>query len=142
METLTNASPIAIASNTVLAIAIVWIIWQLFVLRQAATQGSSIFPAMIPAVFIFAGAITTVELLHLSPLHLIWLFIVSFLLGLVAIMVPPVQSLSMGFFTLLAMTATASANAENTDVPESSKPSSKVKPSDKPSKKSTKGFGI
>jgi len=65
-----------------LVIAIFWAFWQLLSLRDAAINGKSIFPAMIPSFFLFVGAIAIVLLLHLSPLHLIWLAVVCFFAGL------------------------------------------------------------
>jgi hypothetical protein len=145
METLLNASPITIARNTVLVIAIASVIGLVFSLRQDVIQGDSIFPATIPILFLFAGAIVGVELLHVSPFHLLWLFIVSLLLGSVAIMVPPIQTLSMSFLAFLAMTTPNPDITEgSTSQPSRSKKSAKS--ASKKSKSSSKraqnqGFG-
>jgi hypothetical protein len=138
METLMNATPIEIASNTVLAVAIIGMVGLLFALRQAAIQGGGIFPAIIPTLFIFTGAIAGVELLHVSPFHLIWLFILSLVLGIAAIMVPPIQTLSMGFLVLLKMTE---LGPDHPEITSTSKPTpSRSKPKSTRSK-SSKGFG-
>lgn len=128
-----NATLIQIANGTTLGIAIAWVIWQLFSLRRAATQGGDIFPAIIPTLFIFMGAIAVVELLHFSPLHLIWLFAVSLLMGVAAIISPTVQNLSMSFLGLLTATSTVKESAE-----EKTSQTSQTQPK---TKKSSKGFG-
>ena len=87
-----------------LVIAIFWALWQLLSLRDAAINGKDVFPAMIPALFLFVGAIATVLLLHVSPLHLIWLAVVCFFAGLPALIIPPIQGASMAFLVLLAAT--------------------------------------
>jgi hypothetical protein len=103
----------ATVETITLVIAIFWALWQLLSLRDAAINGEGVFPAMIPSFFLFVGAIATVLLLHLSPLHLIWLAVVCFLAGLPVMLIGPIQEASMGFFVLLAMTGKPSKDEES-----------------------------
>jgi hypothetical protein len=103
----------ATVETITLVIAIFWALWQLLSLRDAAINGESVFPAMIPAFFLFVGAIATVLLLHLSPLHLIWLAVVCFFAGLPVMLIGPIQEASMGFFVLLAMTGKPNEKEES-----------------------------
>ena len=50
----------ATVETITLVIAIFWALWQLLSLRNAAINGEGVFPAMIPAFFLFVGAIATV----------------------------------------------------------------------------------
>jgi membrane protein implicated in regulation of membrane protease activity len=95
----------------------------------------------------FVGAIATVLLLHLSPLHLIWLAVVCFFAGLPVMLIGPIQEASMGFFVLLAMTGKPSEDEESSknqettdqnfqDILEKSAPQNSRK-----SSKNAKGFG-
>lgn len=105
-----HVTPMQIANNTVLAIAIAWVVWQFFSLWRAATRSGNVFPATIPTLFIFAGAIAGVELLHVSPLHLIWLSVVSFAIGIFAITFPFVQALSLNVLKLMLLVSDRSGD--------------------------------
>lgn len=140
MEYLTSITPWQIVNNTVLAIAIAGVIWQVFSLRQAVIQDKIVIPFEIPMLFIFVGAIVGVELLQVSPLHLIWLLPVSFLLGLAAILIPFIQDLSLDFLELLAMTSLS----KETAIPAPSAKRAQAEPRFKSSStqpKPGKGFG-
>jgi hypothetical protein len=67
METLKTVAPLQMAAYSVLALAIAWVLWELLCLHRAVRAGTAIFPATIPTLFIFSGAIVGVELLHRSP---------------------------------------------------------------------------
>jgi ABC-type nickel/cobalt efflux system permease component RcnA len=45
----------------------------------------------------------TVVLLHLSALHLIWLFLVSIILSVLALMLPWIQTISLGIYLLISV---------------------------------------
>ena len=101
-----------VAERITLGIAVFWALWQLLSLRYCAVNSKGIFPAMIPSFFLFVITIATVLIFHLSPLHLIWLAIACFFLGLPAILFPPIQLASMRFLALLAMTKISEASKE------------------------------
>jgi hypothetical protein len=115
METLKTVAPLQMAAYSVLALAIAWVLWELLCLYRAVRTGTSIFPATIPTLFIFSGAIVGVELLHRSPLHLIWLFALSWLLGLIAIISPFVQQVSLEFLELLCFRSSSIASQTTPD---------------------------
>ncbi|MGJ3250630.1 MAG: hypothetical protein ACFE0J_05815 [Elainellaceae cyanobacterium] len=102
-----------IAENIVLGIAILSVLWLTLSLRHSALDGGGLFPALIPMALLWIVAIAIVLTFHLSPFHLIWLFILGIPLSLIAIMIPPVQSLSMGFLILLSMTGASQGEQEN-----------------------------
>jgi hypothetical protein len=137
----------ATVETITLVIAIFWALWQLLSLRNAAINGEGVFPAMIPAFFLFVGAIATVLLLHLSPLHLIWLAVVCFLAGLPVILIGPIQKASMGFFVLLAMTGKPHEDEESRKSQETTNQNfqdileKSTQPNSQKSSKNAKGFG-
>lgn len=137
----------ATVETITLVIAIFWALWQLLSLRDAAINGESVFPAMISSFFLFVGAILTVLLLHLSPLHLIWLAVVCFFAGLPIMLVGPIQEASIGFFVLLAMTGKpreneeSSKNQETIDKDFQEISGTLIQSNSRKSSKNTKGFG-
>jgi hypothetical protein len=124
-----------IAENITLAIAIFLVLWQILSLRNAVVNGGSIFPAMIPSLMFFTISIAVVLALHISAFHLVWLFLVCFILGIVAIVSPQVQALSMNLVALLAMTGTHGEDEKerNSDLPVFTNP--------KKMKEKARGFG-
>ena len=128
-----------IAENTTLAIAIVWVLWQILSLRDAAVNGKGIFPAIIPSSILFGVSIALVLFFHLSPFHLLWLSIACFVFGFLAIILPPVQSLSMSLLAFLAMTSTSETDRDDEIVSELPIFSEKSKP--KKSQGDKRGFG-
>jgi hypothetical protein len=101
-----------IAENTVLATAVVWIIWQVLSLRNMALNGVSIIPPAITSLIIFIIFLALVVAFQLSSFHLIWLFLLSLVLGFVAIIFPVGQKIAMGFLGILAMTGKSQEEAE------------------------------
>jgi hypothetical protein len=93
-----------IAENTILATAVVWIIWQVLSLRNMALNGGSIIPPAITSLIIFIIFLALVVAFQLSSFHLIWLFLLSLMLGFVAIIFPVGQKIAIGFLGILAMT--------------------------------------
>ncbi len=53
------------------------------------------------SIILFIISIVIVVIFHFSPFHLIWLAVASFFLGIVSIMLPPVQGLSFIFLGLV-----------------------------------------
>jgi hypothetical protein len=101
-----------IAENTVLATAVVWVLWQVISLRNMALNGGSIFPTGITSLIIFIIFLALVIALQLSSLHLIWLFFLSLVLGFVAIIFPVGQKIAIGFLGILAMTGKSQKETE------------------------------
>ncbi len=132
-----------VAEKTTLAIAMLWALLQLLSLRNGAVNGDGVFPAMIPAFFLFVLSIAVVLIVHLSPLHLLWLAVACFLLGLLAIMLPPVQFLSTLFFALLAKTGfSETARSDNGKTIPDFASIAKIKQQEKKQSSSkAKGFG-
>lgn len=101
-----------IAENTVLVTAVVWILWQVISLRNMALNGGGIVPPAITSLIIFIIFLALVVAFQLSSLHLIWLFILSLVLGFVAIIFPVGQKIAMGFLAILAMTGKSKEETE------------------------------
>lgn len=95
-----------IAEKITLIASILWVIWSMLSLRNAVLEGGGIFPASITSVLLFIIGIVTILIFHLSPLHLIWLFILSFPLGLLAITTPIGQQIGIGVLALFSLTRT------------------------------------
>ena len=128
-----------LAENITLAVAILWALWSLLSLRNAAVNGGAIFPAFITWLLLFMMSIGGVLAFHLSPLHLIWLAFLCFGLGFIAIITPLGQGIAMRFLGLLAMTSGRQDNDE-TDIPVNESKVSE-KPESKRSAKRPRGFG-
>ena len=98
-----------IAEKITLSTSIFWVIWSMLSLRNAVVEGDGIFPASITSVLLFLIGIVTILIFHLSPLHLIWLFVLSFPLGLLAMMTPIGQQIGIGVLALFSLTKTEEA---------------------------------
>lgn len=98
-----------IAEKITLTASILWVIWSMLSLRNAVLEGGGIFPASITSVLLFIIGIVTILIFHLSPLHLIWLFILSFPLGLLAMTTPIGQQIGIGVLALFSLTRTEDA---------------------------------
>ena len=99
-----------IAEKITLSTSIFWVIWSMLSLRNAVVEGDGIFPASITSVLLFLIGIVTILIFHLSPLHLIWLFVLSFPLGLLAMMTPIGQQIGIGVLALFSLTRTEDAD--------------------------------
>ena len=77
-----------IISHGVAVLAIVWTLWQLVHVRKQLRSGAIVVPPFVTATLVFALCIVVVMLTGVSPLHLVWLFPVSFLVGLVLLVFP------------------------------------------------------
>ena len=93
-----------IAENTVLVTACLWVVWQVLSLRNMALNGGAIIPPAITSLIVFIIFLALVVAFQLSSFHLIWLFVLSLVLGFVAIVFPVGQKMAMGFLAILAMT--------------------------------------
>ena len=93
-----------IAENIVLVIAVLWVIWQVLSLRDRVFNGGEIIPPEITSLLIFMIFMALVVALPISSLNLIWLFVLSIVLGLITMTFPLGQTIGMGFLFLLSMT--------------------------------------
>ena len=90
-----------IVEKLILAIAIVWTIWRIFDIRSKAINGEIIIPPFIASLLIFILFIVSLIILGASPFHLLWLFPLSLLLGIVVLLFPFGRKFIMTFLTIL-----------------------------------------
>ncbi|WPF87394.1 hypothetical protein WEU38_11280 [Cyanobacterium aponinum AL20118] len=102
-----------LAQNITLVIAILWALLQIFSIRYSLSNTGGVFPASISSLLLYFVSIAVVLGFHLSPFHLIWLAIVSLVLGFPLMIFPPVYSLCIAFLGLLAMTTSLPDNDDN-----------------------------
>ncbi|PAX57189.1 hypothetical protein [Brunnivagina elsteri] len=133
---------LAIAEKTTLIVAILLVAWSALSFRYAIANGGSIFPASMTTLIFFSIAIAVISIFHFSPLHLIWLLFLSFVIGFVAIMFPLGQQVAIGFLALLAMTGSQDTTQDEDD---GEKKESNPIPFDKPKSgiklPKSRGFG-
>ena len=91
-----------ILGKVILILAIIWPVWQIFNIRKHVINGGIIMPPFITTLFVFIIFVLIVIVFKLSPFHLLWLFLLSFVIGIVLIVFPPVQKITMGFLAILA----------------------------------------
>ena len=92
----------AILSFLILAIAMLWVAWHMFFIRRALRHGEPVMPPAFAATSLFALSIGLVVCLDVSFLHLVWLFPLSFFLGLVVLFFPLGVRVIMACMGLLA----------------------------------------
>jgi hypothetical protein len=92
-----------IAETITLTAAVLWIIWQLLSLITMTRKFSVVTLARIIWLPTFTIMAITVILFHLSALHLIWLWGLSFILGLLAVMSPWFQQIALEIFVILSL---------------------------------------
>ena len=92
----------AIISQGVCGLAIVWTLWQLVRVRGQLRSGAIVVPPFVAATLVFALGIIVVIVTGVSPLHLLWWFPCSFIIGLVVLMFPLGTHLLLRFLVLLA----------------------------------------
>ena len=90
-----------IVEKLILAIAIVWTIWRIFDIRSKAINGEMIIPPFVASLLIFILFIISIIILGASPFHLLWLFPLSLLLGIVVLLFPFGRKFIMTFLTIL-----------------------------------------
>ena len=91
-----------ILSSLILLIALLWVGWQVLATRRALRQGEAVMPPAFAATLVFALSILLVLILGASPLHLIWLFPVSIVLGFKMLLFPWGVNITMACLGLLA----------------------------------------
>lgn len=84
-------------SKFILFIAIVWTLGRFFRVWRQVRSGAIVVPPLVAANFVFALSIILVIIFGVSPLHLLWLFPVSFVLGVVCCFSHLARNLYLGF---------------------------------------------
>ena len=89
-------------STVIMFVAIGWVIAQLLTTRRRLRNGEIVFPPLLAATLVFLLFILLVWAMGASPLHLLWLFPLSFVLGIAVLLFPVGQQLVMACLGLLA----------------------------------------
>jgi len=92
----------AILSTVIMVVAIGWVIAQLLTTRRRLREGEIVVPPLFAATLVFILFILVVWAIGASPLHLLWLFPLSFVLGIAVLLFPAGQQLVMACLGLLA----------------------------------------
>jgi hypothetical protein len=90
----------AMISQGVFVLAIGWTLWQLVHVRRQLRRGAIVVPPMVAATLVFAFGILVVIVTGVSPLHLVWWFPGSFIIGLVVLVFPWGTPLLLRFLVL------------------------------------------
>jgi hypothetical protein len=93
---------VGIIRMVVFVLAIVWVLSQLVVTRSKLRTGQVVIPPLFAATLVFLVCILVVAALGASPLHLLWLFLLSFVLGLTLLLFPLGVKLTLACLALLA----------------------------------------
>jgi hypothetical protein len=93
---------VEIISTVVFVLAIFWVLSQLVATRRKLRTGQVVIPPLFAATLVFLVGILVVAALGASPLHLLWLFPLSFVLGLALLLFPPGLNLTLVCLGLLA----------------------------------------
>jgi hypothetical protein len=83
---------------------VLWVLQQLVVTRRRLRTGQVIIPPLFAATLVFLLSLLVVIAIGASPLHLVWLFLLSFVLGLALVMFPLGVNLTLACLSLLAGT--------------------------------------
>ena len=92
----------AILSTVIMVVAIGWVIAQLLTTRRRLRNGEIVVPPLFAATLVFIPIILVVWVMGASTRHLLWLFPVSFVLGIAVLLFPAGQQLVMACLGLLA----------------------------------------
>jgi hypothetical protein len=85
----------------VFVLAILWVLSQLVVTRRKLRTEQVVILPLFAATLVFLVCILMVATLGASPLHLLWLFLLSFVLGLALLLFPPGMKLTLACLVLL-----------------------------------------
>ncbi len=96
-----------IIQTGLLIVAIIGSIWQLFALRKAVVTGGVVIPSYVVTIFCFSLCTLAVLIFRFSPLHLLWLFVMSLGVGFLSLFFPPVIAVVMLCLTVLSLTRRA-----------------------------------
>ena len=92
----------AILSTVIIVLAIGWVIVQLLITRTRLHSGETVVLPLFAATLVFLLFILVVWAMGVSSLHLLWLFPLSFVLGVAILLFPAGQQLVMACLGLLA----------------------------------------
>jgi len=92
----------ALLSTVIMLGAIGWVIAQLLTTRRRLRNGEIVVPPLFAVTLVFLLFILVVWAMGTSPLHLLWLFPLSFVLGIAVLLFPVGQQLVMACLGLLA----------------------------------------
>jgi len=93
-----------IIRKVILIIAIIWPVWHMISIRRHVLRGEIVVPPFLTSTLIFSVFVLVVLIFEFSPFHLLWLFILSFILGFVLMIFPLVQRITIVFLAILATT--------------------------------------
>jgi hypothetical protein len=96
---------VEIIKTCVLVLAVVWTVGQILHTRIQVRTGGIVVPLLVASTLVFALFIVVILITGLSPLHLIWLFPISFVFGIVVLVFPVGTRLILGMLALLALSA-------------------------------------
>ncbi len=91
-----------IFSTMIMVAAIGWVVVQLLTTRTRLRNGEIVVPPLFAATLVFILFILVVWAMEASPFHLLWLFLLSFVLGIAVLLFPAGQQLVMACLGLLA----------------------------------------
>lgn len=89
-------------STLILAASIAWVGGQFWTTRRRLHSGEPVFPPVFAATLVFGLSIVLILAISASPLHLLWLFPFSFVLGVAMLVFPAGTTLIMACLGLLA----------------------------------------
>ena len=92
----------AILGTVIMVLAIGWVIVQLLTTRRRLRSGEIVVPPLFAATLVFVLFMLVVWAMGASPLHLLWLFPLSFVIGIAVLLFPAGQQLVMACLGLLA----------------------------------------
>lgn len=88
--------------TTIIVVSIAWVVWVLVAIRHQLRSGDIVVPPMFASTLLFGLGIVAVIALGASPLHLLWGFPLSVVLGVVVLMFPAGVTFTMACLGLLA----------------------------------------
>ena len=91
-----------IVTTIIVVVAIAWVVWVLVAIRHQLRSGDIVVPPMFASTLLFGLGIVAVIARGASPLHLLWWFPLSVVLGVVVLMFPAGVTFTMACLGLLA----------------------------------------
>ena len=91
----------AILSTVILVAAIAWSMGELILTRRKLRNGEIVMPPRFAATLVCILCIVIIIVMGASAFHLLWLFPLSFVLGIVLLLFPASQKLVMACLGLL-----------------------------------------
>jgi hypothetical protein len=86
----------------IIVVSVLWVLVVLFSVRRTVINGGIIVPPIFSGTLCFALSIITVLVLHLSPIHLIWAFFLSYIIGTAMLLSPQITKIVMYAMVALA----------------------------------------